>query len=261
MKNSSTQPKSSLPPVKVAVLIDGGFFVKRFNSVFNQKKTMTGAEVANRLYTIAHRHVGKENTLYRIFYYDCHPFDKKMHNPIDNKVIDFKLTAEYKFRTELMEALKKKRKVALRLGTLKESKTWGIYPHRVKELLSGKIEIKDLNPEDVHVELRQKGIDMKIGVDIASLALKRFVDRIVLISGDSDFVPAAKLARREGIDFILDPMGAEVEPTLFEHIDGLDSSVKKIRPKTSSSSPAGGKKSTSAVKTIKGTPIKKPTKN
>ena len=102
---------------------------------------------------------------------------------------------------------------------------------------------------------------MKIGVDIASLALKRFVDRIVLISGDSDFVPAAKLARREGIDFILDPMGAEVEPTLFEHIDGLDSSVKKIRPKTSSSSPAGGKKSTSAVKTIKGTPIKKPTKN
>lgn len=261
MKNSSTQPKSSLPPVKVAVLIDGGFFVKRFNSVFNQKKTMTGAEVANRLYTIAHRHVGKENTLYRIFYYDCHPFDKKMHNPIDNIVIDFKLTAEYKFRTELMEALKKKRKVALRLGTLKESKTWGIYPHRVKELLSGKIEIKDLKPEDVHVELRQKGIDMKIGVDIASLALKRFVDRIVLISGDSDFVPAAKLARREGIDFILDPMGAEVEPTLFEHIDGLDSSVKKIRPKTSSSSPAGGKKSTSAVKTIKGTPIKKPTKN
>ena len=104
MKNSSSQPKSPLPPVKVAVLIDGGFFVKRFNSVFNQKKTMTGEEVANRLYTIAHRHVGKENTLYRIFYYDCHPFDKKMHNPIDNKVIDFKLTDEYKFRTELMDA-------------------------------------------------------------------------------------------------------------------------------------------------------------
>jgi uncharacterized LabA/DUF88 family protein len=73
---------------------------------------------------------------------------------------------------------------------------------------------------------------MKIGVDIASLALKRFVDRIVLISGDSDFVPAAKLARREGIDFILDPMGADVEPSLFEHIDGLESSVKKTPPKT-----------------------------
>lgn len=227
MKNNSIQLKSSLPAVKVAVLIDGGFFVKRFNSVYNQKRMMTGAEVADRLYTIAHSHVGKDNVLYRIFYYDCHPFEKKMHNPIDNKVIDFRQTDEYRFRTELMAALKKKRKVALRIGTLKESKTWTIYPHRVKELLSGKIDVKDLKPDDVHVALRQKGIDMKIGVDIASLALKRFVDRIVLISGDSDFVPAAKLARREGIDFILDPMGAEVEPTLFEHIDGLESSVKK----------------------------------
>ena len=119
---------------------------------------------------------------------------------------------------------------------MKESKTWGIYPHRVKDLLSGKMEVKDLKPEDVHVELRQKGIDMKIGVDIASLALKRFVDRIVLISGDSDFVPAAKLARREGIDFILDPMGADVEPMLFEHIDGLDNTVKTIRTKKANQS-------------------------
>ncbi len=231
MKNNSNQGKTALPPVKVAVLIDGGFFVKRFNSVFNQSRTMTGEEVAKRLYTIAHSHVGNENILYRIFYYDCHPFDKKMHNPINKHVIDFKSTPEYKFRTELMEALKKRRKVALRLGTLKESRTWSIYPHRVKDLLSGKIEAKDLQPDDVHVELRQKGIDMKIGVDIASLALKRFVDRIVLISGDSDFVPAAKLARREGIDFILDPMGADVDPSLFEHIDGLESSVRKTVPK------------------------------
>ena len=236
MKSNSTQNKSSYPPVKVAVLIDGGFFVKRFNNIFNQSRTMTGEEVAKRLYTIAHRHVGSENTLYRIFYYDCHPFDKKMHNPISKKVVDFKATDEYKFRTELIEALKKKRKVALRLGTLKESKTWSIYPHRVKDLLSGKMEVKDLKPEDVHIELRQKGIDMKIGVDIASLALKRFVDRIVLISGDSDFVPAAKLARREGIDFILDPMGADVEPMLFEHIDGLDNTVKTIRTKKANQS-------------------------
>ena len=86
MKSNSTQNKSSYPPVKVAVLIDGGFFVKRFNNIFNQSRTMTGEEVAKRLYTIAHRHVGSENTLYRIFYYDCHPFDKRMHNPISKKV-------------------------------------------------------------------------------------------------------------------------------------------------------------------------------
>nr|WP_243735402.1 NYN domain-containing protein [Xanthomonas oryzae] len=47
---------------------------------------------------------------------------------------------------------------------------------------------------------------MRIGIDISSLALKHQVDQIVLFAGDADFVPAAKLARREGIDFVLDPM-------------------------------------------------------
>ena len=43
-------------------------------------------------------------------------------------------------------------------------------------------------------------------MDIASLSYKHQVDQIVLIAGDSDFVPAAKLARREGLDFVLDPL-------------------------------------------------------
>ena len=62
-----------------------------------------------------------------------------------------------------------------------------------------------------------------MGLDIASLAFKRQVDQIVLIAGDSDFVPAAKLARREGIDFILDPMWQPIHEDLHEHIDGLRS--------------------------------------
>gem|GEM_PF-3858529 len=47
---------------------------------------------------------------------------------------------------------------------------------------------------------------MKIGLDIASLAYKKLVSKIILIAGDSDFVPASKFARREGIEFILDPI-------------------------------------------------------
>jgi uncharacterized LabA/DUF88 family protein len=76
---------------------------------------------------------------------------------------------------------------------------------------------------------------MKLGVDVATLALKRLVNRIVLIAGDADFVPAAKFARREGIDFVLDPMWNSVPPSLFEHIDGLTS--KCPRPARSQQSP------------------------
>ena len=200
--------KNSFPPVKIAVLIDGGFFVKRFNSLYNKDRKMSGAQVADHLYTMAMKHVGNSNTLYRIFYYDCLPLDKKVHNPISKKLVDFSHTEEYKFRMELLESLKRKRKVALRIGALKDNHNWQIYPGRVKELLSGKKRLEELKDSEIFLDVQQKGIDMKIGVDIATLALKRFVDTIVLFSGDSDFVPAAKLARREGIDFILDPMQA-----------------------------------------------------
>lgn len=69
--------KDKLPPVRVAVLIDGGFFIKRFNSLYNKERKLDGAEVADIMYTMAHKHVGDKNTLYRIFYYDCYPFGKK----------------------------------------------------------------------------------------------------------------------------------------------------------------------------------------
>lgn len=68
---------------------------------------------------------------------------------------------------------------------------------------------------------------MRIGVDVASLAFKKQVDQIVLIAGDADFVPAAKLARREGIDFVLDPMWQAIPSSLMEHIDGLRSTCPK----------------------------------
>lgn len=212
-----------LPPIKIAILIDGGFFIKRFNALYNKDRHLSGSQVADIMYAMAHKHVGKKNILYRIFYYDCMPLSKKAHNPISKKAVDFSKSSEYNFRVELMEALKQKRKVALRVGTLKDNGNWEIRPSATKALLKGKMKIEDLTDDDVFLSVRQKGVDMKIGVDIASLALKKFVNQIVLFSGDSDFVPAAKLARREGIDFILDPMMANVEPQLFEHIDGLKS--------------------------------------
>ena len=49
------------------------------------------------------------------------------------------------------------------------------------------------------------------------------------ITGDSDFVPAAKLARREGLDVVLDPLRNRIAPSLHEHIDGL----KSVWPKPS----------------------------
>lgn len=47
------------------------------------------------------------------------------------------------------------------------------------------------------------------------------------MAGDSDFVPTAKLARREGIDFVLDPMWKTIKPDLMEHIDGIRTVIQR----------------------------------
>jgi hypothetical protein len=108
---------------------------------------------------------------------------------------------------------------------------WRLKLEPQKALLAGKIQVADLTDHDFEIETHQKGVDMKIGVDIASLAFKRQVDQIILVAGDGDFVSAAKLARREGIDFVLDPMWAAIPNDLHEHIDGLKSVWPKPKPR------------------------------
>ena len=144
-------------------------------------------------------------------------------------------TDQYRWSTEFISLLKQKRKVALRLGKLSIHTPY-ILPHsKIKKLCNGSLEWKDITEDDLKLNIEQKGVDMRIGVDIASLAFKQQVDQIILISGDSDFVPAAKLARREGIDFIVDHMGANIADDLFEHIDGLQTRIKKFMPKNQDS--------------------------
>ncbi|WP_231957968.1 NYN domain-containing protein [Arcanobacterium haemolyticum] len=84
--------------------------------------------------------------------------------------------------------------------------------------------------------IRHSKVALRLGLDIASLAESDVVNQIVMISGDSDFVPAAKLARRAGIDFLLDPMWSEqISDSLSEHIDGTRQCV--LRPPLSLNDP------------------------
>jgi uncharacterized LabA/DUF88 family protein len=76
-----------------------------------------------------------------------------------------------------------------------------------------------IKPTDVRPDLRQKGVDLRMGLDIARLSLRRLVDVIVVVTGDSDLVPAFRFARREGIRVYLDHLGAPVMRDLKVHTD------------------------------------------
>ncbi len=219
--------------IRTAFLVDGSFFLKRHRALCGE---MSEKDTAKSLHAMCCKHLySKPRTgerakrraeLYRIFYYDCPPLSKKAHHPITGQAIDFSRSSVALWRLEFFEELKKLRKVALRMGYLSENAAyWAPHPNVFKQLLQHHRSIDDLEEADVRYECRQKGVDMRIGLDISSLSYKKLVDQIILVSGDSDFVPAAKLARREGIDFVLDPMWAPIRADLHEHIDGLRSVI------------------------------------
>lgn len=226
--------------MRTAILVDGGFFVRRFSSVYPDIDRQDPVIVAKTMFSMCLKHLEppkkrdakgdripsrvETGSLYRIFFYDCPPLTKKLHSPILKKSVDMKKSDQAIFRLALHDELRRQRKTALRLGHLDERNAeWRLKNGRLKELLDGKKLWADLTDDDFQYYARQKVVDLKIGLDIALLAEKKLVDQIVLVAGDADFVPASKHARREGVDFILDSMWNPVMPELFEHIDGLRS--------------------------------------
>jgi uncharacterized LabA/DUF88 family protein len=207
---------------KTAILVDGGFYHRRAQGIWGD---ISPEDRAKELIKYCQRHLRdnyEHRELYRIFYYDCPPLSKKIYHPLTQRQIDLGKTSLYQWMTQFQDELKKKRKVALRLGKLDDKNAHYILrPGVLKRLCRREVTIDDLKEEDFSLEVKQKGVDNKIGTDIASMALKKQVTQMILIAGDSDFVPSAKLARREGIDFILDPMWWPIKPDLHEHIDGL----------------------------------------
>jgi len=205
---------------KTAILVDGGFYRRKYAKGTEH----TPEEAADALVKYCYRHLHErhgDHDLYRIFYYDCKPCGKKIFHPLQNKTVDFSKTPHYSWMNQFLKELTQKRKVALRLGNIDEgSAVYVLTEKATKDIVLKKRKVEDLNEHDFVTSIKQKGVDMKIGMDIASLAYKKQVDQIVLIAGDADFVPAAKLARREGIDFVLDPLGHAIKDDLFEHIDG-----------------------------------------
>ena len=216
--------KATMTGEKTAVLVDGGFYRRRAYHLFGDKGPK---DRADELIEYCMRHLnsgGYRNSLYRIFYYDCPPMDGNLYHPLLKKAIPMKKTKVYTWANEFFNELASKRKVALRMGVLQERESgYRIKPETVNKLCRREITVDDLTEEDFVPDFVQKGVDMRIGIDIVMLAMKQQVSQIVLIAGDSDFVPAAKQARREGIDFVLDPMWQKIKPELNEHIDGLKS--------------------------------------
>lgn len=219
---------------KVAILVDGGYYRKISAKVYGK---VTAKERADELYSYCNRHLKEThfkeeiyNKLYRIFYYDCPPIDKIVYHPLLKKECKFFQYWYEKVDRRLFQRNEQKKKGSIEVRELSEySVEYNLKYSITKKLLNGSIDLNDLKRKRFFLSLQQKGVDMKIGLDIASLSFKHQVDKIILIAGDSDFVPAAKLARTEGIDFVLDSLGADIRNNLSLHIDGRRTCDEKFK--------------------------------
>ncbi|MFM7390291.1 MAG: NYN domain-containing protein [Vampirovibrionales bacterium] len=229
-----------MPSPRFALFIDGGFFTKRLKNSITEETLFTPKHSETLIKHIRDYPTRLRNTpsnsqqinslfkdceLYRCFYYDCPPSNKSLQRPISKQDFSLKQQPQYSFYTQFHEKLKQEPLVALRMGKLASQSDWRLdnpkeFAQRFIKSANEKQHF-EITDNDFTVNLMQKGVDMRIGLDIASVVYKQLADTIILISGDSDFIPAAKMARREGCRFFIDPMGQQLPSELFEHIDGI----------------------------------------
>ncbi len=184
--------------VRISVLIDGG----HLRALTYQAKLKYNPDYIEK---IAHACVATDETLLRVLYYDCAPYVGKARLPVSGTEQEFKGSDAW------LRELATKDLIAVRRGVLKFR---GYKPRRVPIGGAG------LTDADFKPDFEQKGVDMRIGLDIANHAATKSVDRIVLISGDTDCLPAMKHARISGLQVVLATLpNHKVAPELLWHCD------------------------------------------
>ncbi|HTI01221.1 MAG TPA: NYN domain-containing protein [Acidisoma sp.] len=183
---------------KVVVLIDGGHarvLVRQHNVAYNP----------DYIEKLAHACVIADEDLIRVLYYDCALFEGDVPLPVSGQ------TKSYTANNNWLRELGKKDFFAIRLGILKFR---GFKPKRTP------ITPATLSDSDFQPVFEQKGVDMRIGLDIASYSDSRSVDRFIIVTADTDCVPAFKHARKAGIQVVLVqfPNSRQVGE-LMEHAD------------------------------------------
>lgn len=199
-----------------AILIDGAFLRKKYHAAY--KKDITADNIKKFADELIKRFNINVDTLNRVYYYDCSPCSAKSSLPVTNHAFLFEKTPQYTHGKKLLADIKKLDFFAVREGTLQFS-GW-----KLKKIAYNKQPLVD---DDFEPELHQKGVDIKIGLDLAWISYNQIAKRVIFVTGDSDFIPAIKTARRNGIFIYLVSLNHMVRPELPDNCDvALTDSIK-----------------------------------
>ena len=167
--------------IRTAILIDGG----HLRVLVRKAGFQYTPEFVEK---IALACCGKSEELYRVLYYDCPLYTGKTKLPVSGKPHEFTGSDSW------LRQMAAKELFAVRRGQLK-FRGW-----KPKNL---PVSTQGLTDADFDPDFEQKGVDMRIGLDIATFCETRAVQRIALITNDTDFIPAMKYGRIAGLQIIL----------------------------------------------------------
>jgi len=187
---------------KIAILIDGEFFSIALRHNLKLERRPTAAQVYDHARALAD---ATTEEVWRIFYYDSRPYRGRQRHPITKESIAFADTPLARARERFLSELGQMDLVALRCGKL-HPRGWRLSESYLNALTRGPI--RPPVADDYELRFEQKGVDMRIGLDVATLALNRYVDRIVVATNDTDLVPALKVARRHGVQVVIAQIGS-----------------------------------------------------
>jgi uncharacterized LabA/DUF88 family protein len=198
---------------KIALMIDGAFLKIKLQKIHS--RFPTAQDITSFCSNLMQKGPLSSAHILRIYFYDAPPYEGKVENPLSRVVTNYANSAKAIQNTNLHRSLELQPNFAVRRGTV-SSQGWKLGGAALKSIsrVPRQIVANDLVPD-----LKQKGVDMRIGLDIAWLSTKRLVDAIILVTGDSDFIAAMKLARKEGIRIYLETMGHPVHVQLKVHAD------------------------------------------
>ena len=197
---------------RAAILMDGGFVTKVIGRDADPRIQ------ASRMVKLAEACIlPDDEELFRLFYYDCAPYGGKRKD-LSGGLVDFSLKQQFEYQTQLLGEIGTKEYVAVRLGEVR-FRGWKPRKHVGNRIWRAGVAGFRIYPKDFEANFQQKGVDMRVGLDVATLSMNRLVERIVLVAADSDFIPAMKLARREGVQIVLAKLGQKSVKELEGHAD------------------------------------------
>lgn len=145
---------------RAAIFIDGGYFEYVQRAFENPRVSF------DRMAAV----LAQPDELLRTYYYHCLPYQSPTPTTVE------------------ADRFAKKQRFFHALGRLDRF-----------EVREGKLAFRGFDKTTGNPIFEQKRVDIKLAVDLVLLATKRQITRAIIVTGDSDFLPAIQAAKNEGV--------------------------------------------------------------